>query len=73
MDGLSFNGSSKTVFTLNYSLVVVAELRETGIFNHISNAVDEEEHSIEMHLPFIYKVFERYRQTYEIQHAVIKC
>ncbi|CAO3660743.1 unnamed protein product [Umbelopsis vinacea] len=37
---------------------IVAELRETGIFNHISNAVDEEEHSIEMHLPFIYKVFE---------------
>jgi predicted class III extradiol MEMO1 family dioxygenase len=28
----------------------------------MSNSVDEEEHSIEMHLPYTYKVFERYLQ-----------
>jgi AmmeMemoRadiSam system protein B len=31
-------------------------LYETGIFDYMSEQVDEEEHSFEMHMPFIYKM-----------------
>ncbi|CAO3696138.1 unnamed protein product [Umbelopsis ramanniana] len=36
----------------------VEELKETGLFKAMSNSVDEDEHSIEMHLPYTYKIFE---------------
>lgn len=32
------------------------ELMESGIFNKMSARVDEDEHSFEMHMPFLYKV-----------------
>jgi predicted class III extradiol MEMO1 family dioxygenase len=37
----------------------VEELKKTGLFKAMSNSVDEDEHSIEMHLPYTYKIFER--------------
>ncbi|CAG8613029.1 16573_t:CDS:2, partial [Cetraspora pellucida] len=37
---------------------VINELRQTGYFDEMSLIVDEEEHSIEMHLPYVYKILE---------------
>ncbi|KAF9171011.1 hypothetical protein BGX21_008181 [Mortierella sp. AD011] len=34
-------------------------LYKTGQFEHMSQDTDEDEHSIEMHLPYVYKVFEK--------------
>ena len=39
---------------------VVEELKATGKFDFMTTAVDEAEHSIEMHLPYIVKAMERY-------------
>ncbi|KAG0327853.1 hypothetical protein BGZ99_006807, partial [Dissophora globulifera] len=36
------------------------ELEETGEFEFMSQDTDESEHSIEMHLPYVYKVFEHH-------------
>ncbi|KAJ1964626.1 hypothetical protein GGI12_001294 [Dipsacomyces acuminosporus] len=38
---------------------ITAKLRKTGEFSMMSQSTDEEEHSLEMHLPYIYKIFER--------------
>ena len=40
-----------------YSLVV-KELKATGKFETMGINADEDEHSIEMHLPYVRKVFE---------------
>ena len=37
-----------------------SELQRTGQFETMSVQTDEDEHSIEMHLPYIAKVMERY-------------
>ena len=39
---------------------VVQELKDTKQFEEMSNSTDEDEHSIELHLPYIAKVMERY-------------
>lgn len=39
---------------------VYAELDAAGQFERMSLDVDEDEHSIEMHLPFIAKIMEEY-------------
>ena len=36
----------------------IAELRATGNFGEMDIQTDEDEHSIEMHLPYVRKVFE---------------
>ena len=36
----------------------IAELRKTKIFQDMKGDVDEEEHSLEMHLPYIRHVFQ---------------
>lgn len=41
-------------------VAVCARLRGTGKFDTMSLQVDEDEHSIEMHLPYVAKVMERY-------------
>lgn len=38
---------------------ILRELANTGKFNWLSLKADEDEHSIEMHLPYIYKAIER--------------
>ena len=40
-------------------ITVVSELAKTGHFEKMNKSVDEDEHSIEMHLPYIAKVFEK--------------
>ena len=37
---------------------VIKELRETGKFGDMDLQTDEDEHSLEMHLPYVRKVFE---------------
>lgn len=44
--------------------IVLKEIYETGKFNWMSQNVDEDEHSIELHLPFVYKIFEKYSQVF---------
>jgi predicted class III extradiol MEMO1 family dioxygenase len=41
-------------------IAVYQELRATGKFEEMSLSVDEEEHSMEMHLPYLAKVFKGY-------------
>lgn len=36
------------------------ELRETGLFEEMSPSTDEDEHSLEMHLPYIRHIFAKY-------------
>lgn len=43
---------------LPIDLETVDELRKTGMFEDMSISTDEDEHSIEMHLPYVRKVFE---------------
>lgn len=40
-------------------ITVYADLDATGQFERMSLDVDEDEHSIEMHLPYIAKVMEK--------------
>jgi hypothetical protein len=44
---------------LHVSHPAVDELRTTGRFQDMEKSEDEDEHSIEMHLPYIRKVFEK--------------
>ena len=44
---------------LTFNLSVIGELLKTGQFQKMNKSVDEDEHSIEMHLPYIAKVFEK--------------
>lgn len=39
---------------------VIKELDTTGHFEHVKGAVDEDEHSLEMHLPYIRHIFKGY-------------
>jgi len=43
---------------LPLDLKTIAELRATGDFSDMDIATDEDEHSIEMHLPYVRKIFE---------------
>jgi AmmeMemoRadiSam system protein B len=45
---------------------VIAELKATGQFESMSKQTDEDEHSIEMHLPYIYKIMEDKAGEYTI-------
>lgn len=40
------------------SPTAVAKLAETNLFSEMDLQTDEDEHSIEMHLPYVRKVFE---------------
>lgn len=46
--------------------LVYRELLSTGQFEQMSQSVDEEEHSIEMHLPYIAKVMKEKRDKLTI-------
>lgn len=39
---------------------VIKELDTTGHFEHVKGAVDEDEHSLEMHVPYIRHIFKGY-------------
>ena len=62
------------VSLLIFSLVpppVYSELSASGKFEVMSQQVDEEEHSIEMHLPYIAKVMESKRGSYTIVPVLV--
>lgn len=44
------------------------KLMKSGLFNKMSSTVDEDEHSFEMHMPFLYKVCQQ--QGYEVPPIV---
>ncbi|KAL2352968.1 MEMO1 family [Cryomyces antarcticus] len=47
----------KTPFgDLAVDTATIAELHKSGLFDRMAESVDEEEHSLEMHLPYIYKM-----------------
>ncbi|XP_034247644.1 protein MEMO1-like [Thrips palmi] len=45
---------------------VYSQLESTGQFERMSISVDEEEHSLEMHLPYIARVMEDYKDSFKI-------
>jgi AmmeMemoRadiSam system protein B len=45
---------------LKLDLDTIAELEKTRKFSHMSRSADEDEHSLEMHLPYIYKMLSLY-------------
>ena len=49
-----------------FSPLVYSELNSTGHFEQMSQTVDEEEHSIEMHLPYVAKVMESRRGQFTV-------
>ncbi|WWD20094.1 AmmeMemoRadiSam system protein B [Kwoniella shandongensis] len=52
-----FESYETPVGDLPLDLEAIADLRETGVFSEMKSSVDEEEHSLEMHLPYIRHVF----------------
>jgi predicted class III extradiol MEMO1 family dioxygenase len=56
-------GSHTTALRSPPPTPVMAELMATGHFGTMEKDVDEDEHSIEMQLPYLAKIFERYHTT----------
>ena len=52
---------------LDIDLDTIAELHKSGMFDRIQHDDDEAEHSIEMHLPFVYKLLTRTFSDY-VEH-----
>lgn len=50
-----------SLFVSIFILPVIEELKATGKFELMDISVDEDEHSMEMHLPYLAKVFEGYK------------
>lgn len=60
LDGCALSKCSSyetPIGSLPLDLDTIAKLREPGIFSDMSLRTDEDEHSIEMHLPYVRKVF----------------
>lgn len=57
--------------TNNYfqTSLVYEELQSTGCFEWMNLETDEDEHSIEMHLPYIAKVFEKWVNYLDIMNS----
>lgn len=49
---------SCSLLVVRLGLLAIDELRRSGEFSDMSLQTDEDEHSIEMHLPYIRKVFQ---------------
>jgi AmmeMemoRadiSam system protein B len=49
---------------LTLDLDTIAELDKTGQFDKMDKSADEEEHSLEMHLPYIFKMLSKYAITH---------
>nr|CAG4652008.1 EOG090X09ZA [Triops cancriformis] len=54
------------LYDLTIDTEVYDELHATGSFEWMSLETDEDEHSIEMHLPYVAKVFENYKDAFTI-------
>ena len=58
VDSKLFRASFRSdTYTKNFESAV-QELRQTGVFSDMDIGTDEDEHSIEMHLPYVRKIFE---------------
>ncbi|KAF6776581.1 hypothetical protein AHF37_03905, partial [Paragonimus kellicotti] len=62
---------STPLYTLNIDKEVFQELHKTGEFISLSIENDEQEHSVEMQLPYIAKVMEKYRGSFKIVPVVV--
>lgn len=58
-------------FPLNILFLVYSELSASGKFESMSVQVDEEEHSIEMHLPYVAKAMESKRGRFTIVPVLV--
>ena len=56
------------MLTLNRA--AVKQLGETGHFSYMSISTDEDEHSIEMHLPYVRKVFQGFVSLFFIRMTI---
>lgn len=67
--GCALSSASKyrtPLYDLKIDTQIYAELESTGHFERMNMTVDEDEHSIEMHLPYIAKVMEDYKDKFTI-------
>lgn len=62
---------STPLYNLNIDKNVVNELKEMGMFELISPEADEDEHSIEMHLPYIAKVMASKKNDFTIVPVIV--
>ncbi len=51
--------------------LVYSELQQTGQFDTMSKTVDEDEHSIEMHLPYVAKVMKSKKGSFTIVPVLV--
>uniref|UniRef100_A0A1B6DXF2 Protein MEMO1 n=1 Tax=Clastoptera arizonana TaxID=38151 RepID=A0A1B6DXF2_9HEMI len=62
---------STPLYDLKIDTNVYTDLDATGQFERMNMSVDEEEHSIEMHLPYIAKVMEEYKDSFTIVPVLV--
>lgn len=46
-----------------------AELYKAGLFEWMSQSIDEDEHSLEMHLPYIFKMLSKCVDLLHVEHV----
>lgn len=69
LSGCALSSATKyrtPLYDLKIDTQIYAELESTGHFERMDMTVDEDEHSIEMHLPYIAKVMEDYKDKFTI-------
>ncbi|XP_031567969.1 protein MEMO1-like [Actinia tenebrosa] len=69
LTGCALTGSSfynTPLYNLEVDKEVTEELMETGLFEKMNRSTDEDEHSIELHLPYIAKAMESKRNKFTI-------
>uniref|UniRef100_D3TP51 Putative dioxygenase n=1 Tax=Glossina morsitans morsitans TaxID=37546 RepID=D3TP51_GLOMM len=59
------------LYDLKIDIEVNAELEKTGHFSWMDMKTDEDEHSIEMHLPYIAKVMEEFKNQFSIVPVLV--
>ncbi|XP_063236906.1 protein MEMO1 isoform X2 [Bacillus rossius redtenbacheri] len=59
------------LYDLRVDAQVYKELDSTGQFEWMNLSIDEDEHSIEMHLPFIARVMEDYKDSFTIVPVLV--
>lgn len=58
LGGISIDHESKSVW--KFKEIAIAQLKKEGTWKETDKETEEEEHSLEMHLPYIKKMFEGY-------------
>lgn len=74
LSGCALSNATKyrtPLYDLNVDTQVYSELESSGPFERMDISVDEDEHSIEMHLPFIAKVMEQYKDSFTIVPVLV--